>query len=325
MTAGALARRGFSDSTRALRLMTEAGLDARADTAVIDALAAAPDPDQALLGLIRVLESDPDPAEVLDVLREESDLRARLSKVLGTSPALTDHLVRHPGDWRELRGADAARSPEPDELRRGLLHTVGADPHSAAPAADPAVVGDGTSETLRHTLRVAYRRRLLRLAGRDLTGLCTVDEAAAELADLAASMLDASLAVARAEQPEDAALCRLAVIGMGKCGGRELNYVSDVDVVFVAEPAGPADPGAPVDEQAAMRAATRLATAMMRIPSETDAEGALWEVDPALRPEGRNGPLVRSVSGHLSYYERWAKTWEFQALLKARPIAGDAG
>ncbi|MES0834207.1 MULTISPECIES: bifunctional [glutamine synthetase] adenylyltransferase/[glutamine synthetase]-adenylyl-L-tyrosine phosphorylase [Nocardiopsidaceae] len=325
MTAGALARRGFSDSTRALRLMTEAGLDARADTAVIDALAAAPDPDQALLGLIRVLESDPDPAEVLDVLREESDLRARLSKVLGTSPALTDHLVRHPGDWRELRGADAARSPEPDELRRGLLHTVGADPHSAAPAADPAVVGDGTSETLRHTLRVAYRRRLLRLAGRDLTGLCTVDEAAAELADLAASMLDASLAVARAEQPEDAALCRLAVIGMGKCGGRELNYVSDVDVVFVAEPAGSADPGAPVDEQAAMRAATRLATAMMRIPSETDAEGALWEVDPALRPEGRNGPLVRSVSGHLSYYERWAKTWEFQALLKARPIAGDAG
>jgi glutamate-ammonia-ligase adenylyltransferase len=324
MTAGALARRGFSDSTRALRLMAEAGLDARADTAVIDALAAAPDPDQALLGLIRVLESDPDPAEVLDVLREESDLRARLSKVLGTSPALTDHLVRHPGDWRELRGADAARSPEPDELRRGLLHTVGADPHSAAPAADPAVVGDGTSETLRHTLRVAYRRRLLRLAGRDLTGLCTVDEAAAELADLAASMLDASLAVARAEQPEDAALCRLAVIGMGKCGGRELNYVSDVDVVFVAEPAGSADPGAPVDEQAAMRAATRLATAMMRIPSETDAEGALWEVDPALRPEGRNGPLVRSVSGHLSYYERWAKTWEFQALLKARPIAGDA-
>ncbi|MEE2040346.1 bifunctional [glutamine synthetase] adenylyltransferase/[glutamine synthetase]-adenylyl-L-tyrosine phosphorylase [Nocardiopsis sp. CT-R113] len=325
MTAGALARRGFSDSTRALRLMTEAGLDARADTAVIDALSAAPDPDQALLGLIRVLESDPDPAEVLDVLREEHDLRDRLGRVLGTSPALTDHLVRHPGDWRELRGADAARSPEPDELRRGLLHTVGADPHSAAPTADPAVVEDGTCEALRHTLRVAYRRRVLRLAGRDLTGLCTVDEAAAELADLAASMLDAALAVARAEQPEDAALCRLAVIGMGKCGGRELNYVSDVDVVFVAEPAEPSGPDVPVDDQAAMRAATRLATTMMRIPSETDAEGALWEVDPALRPEGRNGPLVRSVAGHLSYYERWAKTWEFQALLKARPIAGDAG
>uniref|UniRef100_UPI000E3E3188 bifunctional [glutamine synthetase] adenylyltransferase/[glutamine synthetase]-adenylyl-L-tyrosine phosphorylase n=1 Tax=Nocardiopsis sp. TNDT3 TaxID=2249354 RepID=UPI000E3E3188 len=334
MTAGALARRGFSDSTRALCLVEEAGLDARADTEIIGSLAAAPDPDQALLGLIRILESDPDPADLLDALREDRELRARLCRVLGTSTALADHLVRHPGDWRELRGADAARSPGPEEVRRGLLHIVGADPHSPAPTADPAVVGDGSSEDLRHVLRVAYRRRVLRLAGRDLTGLCTVDEVAGELADLAASLLDASLAVARAEHPEDAALCRLAVIGMGKCGGRELNYVSDVDVVFVAEPAvaGDADEdagagpgsGEPVDEQAAMRAATRLATAMMRIPAETDAEGALWEVDPALRPEGRNGPLVRPLSGHRAYYERWAKTWEFQALLKARPIAGDA-
>ncbi|MCP3016810.1 bifunctional [glutamine synthetase] adenylyltransferase/[glutamine synthetase]-adenylyl-L-tyrosine phosphorylase [Nocardiopsis dassonvillei] len=334
MTAGALARRGFSDSTRALRLVEEAGLDARADSEVIGSLAAAPDPDQALLGLIRVLESDPDPADLLDALREDRELRARLCRVLGTSTALADHLVRHPGDWRELRGADAARSPGTEEVRRGLLHTVGADPHSPAPTADPAVVGDGSPEDLRHVLRVAYRRRVLRLAGRDLTGLCTVDEVAGELADLAASLLDASLAVARAEHPEDAALCRLAVIGMGKCGGRELNYVSDVDVVFVAEPvvAGEADEdagagpgsGEPVDEQAAMRAATRLATAMMRVPAETDAEGALWEVDPALRPEGRNGPLVRPLSGHRAYYERWAKTWEFQALLKARPIAGDA-
>ncbi|WP_017572669.1 bifunctional [glutamine synthetase] adenylyltransferase/[glutamine synthetase]-adenylyl-L-tyrosine phosphorylase, partial [Nocardiopsis halotolerans] len=324
MTAGALARRGFSDSTRALRLMEEAGLDARADTDVIGALAAAPDPDQALLGLLRVLEADSDPAEVLDALREDRELRSRLCLVLGSSSALADHLVRHPGDWRELRGADAARSPEPEEVRRGLMHTVGADPHSPAPTADLAVVGDGSVTDLRHLLRVAYRRRVLRLAGRDLSGLCTVDEVAAELADLAAALLDAALAVARAEHPGDAELCRLAVIGMGKCGGRELNYVSDVDVVFVAEPVGDGGSEEPVDDQAAMRAATRLATAMMRVPSATDAEGLLWEVDPALRPEGRNGPLVRPLSGHRVYYERWAKTWEFQALLKARPIAGDA-
>ncbi|KOX23621.1 bifunctional [glutamine synthetase] adenylyltransferase/[glutamine synthetase]-adenylyl-L-tyrosine phosphorylase [Nocardiopsis sp. NRRL B-16309] len=323
MTAGALARRGFSDSTRALRLMTGAGLDAGADTDVISDLAAAPDPDQALLGLIRILEISPDPDEMLTALREDPDLRGRLCRVLGASTALTDHLVRHPGDWRELRGADAARSPEPEELRHGLLHTVGADPNARSPHADPAVSEDGSPHALKHVLRVAYRRRVLRLAGRDLTGLCTVDQVAAELADLAAATLDAALAVARAEFPEDAERCRLAVIGMGKCGGRELNYVSDVDVVFVAEPTE--EPGAdrPVDDQAAMRSATRLATAMMRIPSETDAEGTLWEVDPALRPEGKNGPLVRPLSGHVAYYERWAKTWEFQALLKARPIAGD--
>lgn len=110
---------------------------------------------------------------------------------------------------------------------------------------------------------------------------------------------------------------------MGKCGGHELNYVSDVDVIFVAEPAPGAD-GEPGDETKALRAATRLASHLMRICSETTVEGSIWPVDANLRPEGRNGPLVRTLSSHLAYYQRWAKTWEFQALLKARPVAGDA-
>ena len=82
-----------------------------------------------------------------------------------------------------------------------------------------------------------YRRLLLRLASRDLAHHLGVDDAAAELSDLAAGTLDAALAVARAKVGEDATRCRLAVIAMGKCGGHELNYVSDVDVIFVAEPA----------------------------------------------------------------------------------------
>jgi uncharacterized OB-fold protein len=93
---------------------------------------------------------------------------------------------------------------------------------------------------------------------------------------------------------------------MGKCGGRELNYVSDVDVVFVAEPA----------ERTA--AATRLAAEVMRVGRE-----AFFEVDAALRPEGKQGPLVRTLDSHTTYYRRWARTWEFQALLKARPLCGD--
>ncbi|MGA8210811.1 MAG: bifunctional [glutamine synthetase] adenylyltransferase/[glutamine synthetase]-adenylyl-L-tyrosine phosphorylase, partial [Nocardioidaceae bacterium] len=117
----------------------------------------------------------------------------------------------------------------------------------------------------------------------------------------------------------DAALgTRLAVVAMGKCGGHELNYVSDVDVIFVAEPV----PGH--DDQASMRAATQLASQLMRICAEHTREGTLWPVDAALRPEGRSGPLVRSLASHQSYYEKWARTWEFQALLKARPVAGDA-
>src|SRR5450759_5995793 len=107
---------------------------------------------------------------------------------------------------------------------------------------------------------------------------------------------------------------------MGKCGGHELNYVSDVDVIFVAEPAS----GDAADETAALTVGTQVATALMRACSANTAEGTLWPVDAALRPEGKNGPLVRTVAGHLHYSKRWAKRWEFQALLKARTVAGDA-
>ena len=166
-------------------------------------------------------------------------------------------------------------------------------------------------------LRVAYRGAVLRLAARDLTGSVEVSDVAAELADLAAGTLEAALAVARAGLPAGAAPCRLAVIAMGKCGGQELNYASDVDVIFVAE----AEPGQ--DELAALRTASTLAAALMRVCSANTAEGTIWPVDAALRPEGKAGPLVRTLASHVAYYERWARTWEFQALLKARPVAGD--
>ena len=162
-----------------------------------------------------------------------------------------------------------------------------------------------------------YHRLLLRLASRDLAHHLGVDDAAAELSDLAAGTLDAALAVARAQGRRGAASCRLAVIAMGKCGGHELNYVSDVDVIFVAEPAEGHD------EQQAMRAATQLASTMMQVCSDHTREGTIWPVDANLRPEGKSGPLVRTLASHSGYYERWAKTWEFQALLKARPVAGD--
>jgi glutamate-ammonia-ligase adenylyltransferase len=161
-------------------------------------------------------------------------------------------------------------------------------------------------------LRAAYRRCLLTLAARDLSGTMAVEDVAAELADLASATLSAGLAVALATLPEDVPPVRLAVVGMGKCGGRELNYVSDVDVVFVAEPVAGAD------EHAALQAATTLASRMIGVCGQV-----AWPVDAALRPEGKAGPLVRTLASHSAYYQRWAKTWEFQALLKARPVAGD--
>ncbi|MBC6461594.1 bifunctional [glutamine synthetase] adenylyltransferase/[glutamine synthetase]-adenylyl-L-tyrosine phosphorylase [Actinomadura sp. HBU206391] len=308
-----LARLGFSDATRAQRLLadTESETGITVADELIDALGATADPDLALSGLLRLLAgSGEGTARLLATFAREPRTRERVLAVLGVSAALGNHLALHPEHWTVLAGDEALRPPETGTLRADLLRAVGADPGAASPYAR-----DASPDTL-VALRVEYRRHLLHLAGRDLTGICAVDEVAAELSDLAAAALEAALAIARVETP-DADHCRLAVIGMGKCGGRELNYVSDVDVIFVAEPA----PGAP--EEAALRTATRLASALMRACSASTPEGNLWEVDPALRPEGKAGPLVRTLASHRAYYERWAKTWEFQALLKARPLAGD--
>ncbi|MFD5079348.1 bifunctional [glutamine synthetase] adenylyltransferase/[glutamine synthetase]-adenylyl-L-tyrosine phosphorylase [Streptomyces sp. NPDC058371] len=296
-----LLRHGFTDPSAAERLLDSAELGpVRDDPVLLDALGATADPDLALLGLVRLVEAQDGHTaqrELLDTLIAAKPLRDRLLGVLGASTALADHLARHPRDWQALVTYEPQDlHPGVEEFERGL-----------AEATDPVA------------LRVAYRRCLLSIAARDVCGTTDVAETAAELADLATATLRAALAVAHAAAPDDAALCRLAVIAMGKCGGHELNYVSDVDVIFVGEAVEGADEGK------AIQAASRLAAHMMRICSETTVEGSIWPVDANLRPEGRNGPLVRTLSSHLAYYQRWAKTWEFQALLKARPVAGDLG
>ncbi len=330
-----LARFGFGDGERAARLLSDPSLglwdlernepaDPEAGT-VVSALARAGDPDLAVLSLSRLVESldradrsGGQAAGLLAGLRGSPLLRARLLSVLGASSGLADHLVANPDDWKVLDDDEDGvprdgERPSPRRLERDLLAAVGADPDDppwgvrlgkAAPDASPDRVT---------ALRLAYRRAVLSLAGRDLGHGLSADEVAAELADIAAAVLTAGLAIAVAEQPADAAPCRLSVIGLGKCGGRELNYVSDVDVVFVGEPVDPSD-----SESAAVSSAARVAAALMRICKE-----AAWEVDAALRPEGKRGPLVRTVAGHRAYYEQWASTWEFQALLKMRPVAGD--
>ena len=283
--------------------------------AVLAALAGAADPDLALTGLARLAGAANDPEGLYQALRDEPDFRGRLAAVLGVSAGLADHLARHPEDADTLRG-DIGR-PEPAELRQQMLRAVGANPRLAEPiAAGPAAAGPEPVAAL----AAAYRRRLLHLAARDLTGAATVDEVGEELADLAAAVLEAALAVARSELPggvQAAAPCRLAVVAMGKCGGRELNYASDVDVIFVAEPVRDGD------ETAALATAGRLAAGLIGVCARSTPEGSIVPVDPNLRPEGRSGPLVRTLASHRVYYERWAKTWEFQALLKARPVAGD--
>jgi glutamate-ammonia-ligase adenylyltransferase len=305
---------GFADAARAERLLlTDLGITAaelRTDVVVI-ALAAVADPDLALSGLARLFAATDSPDALRTELRGEQDFRDRLTAVLGVSAGLADHLARHPEDCAVLRGT--VSRPGPAELREDMLTAVGAIPADAIGAENP--VACGTEPTA--TLAAAYRRRLLHLAARDMTGVTTVDAVAEELADIAAAVLEAALAVARAELSPKAVPCRLAVLAMGKCGGRELNYASDVDVIFVAEPVKDED------ETAALATASKLAAGLIGVCARSTPEGSIFPVDPNLRPEGRAGPLVRTLASHRAYYERWAKTWEFQALLKARPVAGD--
>ncbi|HEY0815701.1 MAG TPA: bifunctional [glutamine synthetase] adenylyltransferase/[glutamine synthetase]-adenylyl-L-tyrosine phosphorylase [Pseudonocardia sp.] len=273
---------------------------------VMWALARSPDPDLALRGVERLVAAVPDRTAFDAAIRAEVGLRGRLLALLGSSTTLADHLVVNPDRWHRLRGEPHGPKGDPTAT---LLAAVGADPDAPPAGAPGGTRARLTGSAAVQALRIAYRDELVVLAGADLAAVSEpelpvldVEDVAARLADLAAAALQAALAVAAAEAQRDPG--RLAVIAMGKCGGRELNYVSDVDVVFVAEPA---------DMDAA-----RFAGRMMRILGES-----CFEVDPNLRPEGRQGALVRTLDGHVSYYKRWAKTWEFQALLKARPVAGD--
>ena len=312
--ASRLVRLGIVSVDRAEKILQRPAValvlgDTELQTDLLANLSGVADPDLALVMLERFFEHCDSAAKAS--FQVDQDFRGRLLDILGMSEALGDFLVRHPSQVDVLAdGETLSRAPIAAEVRARLLLAVGAVPGSAL-----AIARDDSTDTL-NALRIAYRRELLGIASRDLSQLAPMKMVAAWLSDLADAVLDSALAIARAGLPDDSADCRLAVIGMGKCGGQELNYVSDVDVIFVAEPVDS-------DEDSALRTATLLATGMMRACNESTREGRIWEVDANLRPEGRQGALVRTINSHVDYYQRWAKTWEFQALLKARAAAGD--
>ena len=297
-----LARLGFAD-LGAARDALEAMPDA---VATMFALAADPDQALRLAGVLRAAAP-----QAMDAILKDLAATERLIRVLGASSGLASFLERHPEHLAVFR-APLGAPADADVVGAVLLAAV-----------------DGVEgEAAWNALRTAYRAELVRLAAWDLEqpdGSAIVDRVAAGLADLAGAALDASLALARRSlsssaspraatrfPAEEVATTPLAIIGMGKSGARELNYLSDVDVIFVTE-------GSDRD----VEIATALARETMRGLAEIALEPPLWEVDANLRPEGKDGALVRTLDSHFAYYERWAKSWEFQALLKARPLAGD--
>ena len=313
-------------SPRAVSDLTWLGWWNSASVEVLWALSGAADADLALNSLYRLMVALDDHQgnhdDIDHAIRTDPVFRVRLFALLGASSVLGDHLIANPTTWHLLRH-DA---PTRRDMLRELLGCIGAAP--AGLVGDTATdtldnvgtyraAGTGTTcTTIETTLKQTYRPLLMRIAAIDLAGTSPENSrrvgqpevplgtVTAQLADLADAALTAALAVAiRHVYGDNPVESQLAVIAMGKCGARELNYISDVDVVFVAEPAD--------------AAATRVASELIRIGSH-----CFFEVDAALRPEGKHGALVRTLESHVTYYRRWAETWEFQALLKHRPMTG---
>jgi glutamate-ammonia-ligase adenylyltransferase len=310
-----LAALGFANPDRAmahLRALT-AGLSRRATVlramlpVMLPWLAEAPDPDGGLAALRVLAERLGDRAALLGMLRDNPATAELLCTVLGASRLLGDLLARHPELLIAMADEGGLAAPRPvGELTAEATAIVGR--HQ-----DPAAAWDG--------LRRFKRRELVRVAVRDLAGRAAVEDVGAELTALAEACLEAGLQVAARTVAEDAGglgglPLRLAVLGMGKLGGGELNYVSDLDVVFCHQPAA-------ADAEEAGRLALRVVRELLAGLSAVTPEGTCFRVDADLRPEGRNGPLSRTLASYQAYWERWAQPWELQALIKARPVAGD--
>ena len=282
-----LARVGFLDLSGARELLVSNGFDSEWFTVAASA-------DNALRWLSRLADSS---RAFLDEVLTVPEHRAALIRVLGVSDGLAEFLVRKPS------ALDRVIPPESLPTEADYR-----DAFSGAESADD--------------IRLCYREHLVTIASWDLSqqdASSIVHLVGAALADLAGAVLDAALQLAKDKVDAPANIkdnTVLTIVGMGKAGARELNYVSDVDVIFVCDARG-------IDSNDAVDVATKWARSIVATVSEPSLEPALWELDTNLRPEGAKGALVRTLESHVAYYERWAENWEFQAMLKARPMAGD--
>jgi len=289
-----LARNGFSELSAAKTRLESLGLDA-------GLFAHAGDPDYALQAWERLVETCPD---VISALEKKPHRVSHLVALLGASTGVAEFLRRHPEQIAAVVESSTPPAPRQEFVRKLAL-----------------AVGDQRGEQATTALRVGYRVELAALALYDVLHpepISIVHRVAKGLADLADAALEVALSIARTELGLSDAEVPLAIIGMGKAGATELNYLSDVDVIYVTEA-----PDAQRSDQVVAQA-TQLAQATQRIIMEFGVEPGLWEVDANLRPEGKDGALVRTLDSHVAYYQRWASDWEFQALIKARPMAGSA-
>ncbi len=301
-----LAPIGFADWRAALRLLRSLSPDEGSRVALagclsdlLQALSVTGNPDRALSAFERFAAVHEDRPALYDTLTDQPRSVETLVTVFSGSQFLTEILFRQPAYLAEVLTDFRRLAEQKSEARFDAEAAVA----FAAGAASTASQGGKPLDALRRF----QRRELLRIGACDLLGLFDMPTVAAQLSHLADSLIRACLTVAETEA--GVSTDGFVVLAMGKLGGEELNYSSDVDLLFVAM----------LEPTAYLRLAERLIDALTRA---TD-EGFLYRVDMRLRPWGSSGALVSSLDGHIRYLAKPARLWEKQALLKARVVAGD--
>ena len=297
--ATALASFGFADADRtraAVRELTR-GLTRSSRMMqqllplVLDWLSTSPDPDLGLLGLRKLASGEQRTMELANAFRDSPEVARRLCQLLGTSGLLGDVLAANPDLIVRLGDVDRLQT-----LDHGALVD------SAERALDWRTDVDDRQQALRR-----WRgRHLLGVAARDVFGAADVVAVGADLGVLAEASVAAALASLESEVP-------FAVVALGRFAGGELSYASDLDVLFVHEGSTPAD----------HEEGLRVASGLRRFLDGPTPAQRIYVIDSDLRPEGRQGALSRTIDGYATYYDRWALTWERQAMARARPVAGD--
>lgn len=274
------------------------------------------DPDTALVRLERYLDASFDPAMDLRLMHEAPSYAVTLVTILDQSHYLTDILCRNSQFmlwlWQEAE-LDKARNR--GECLEELLGQI-----AAFDRFEPQC----------QSLRRYKRREFLRIAARDIVRHKSLASVTEDLSNLADASIETALTIARPEllrrygepRQADGAPARFCVLALGKLGGRELNFSSDIDLLFIYSGEGETTGG---ESKAVSNAEyyQKLGERLIRALTEVTSEGRVFRVDMRLRPHGKLAPLAVSIEGAVAYYESVGAAWERQALIKARPAAGD--
>jgi glutamate-ammonia-ligase adenylyltransferase len=274
--------RGFSRASRLMQQLLPL---------LFEWLSEGPDPDLGLLGLRSLSTGQHRRDHLLAVFRESPEAARRLCLLLGTSADFNRGLERHPDLLADLADGTAVVARSREDLQSQAKRSLG---------------WRSTEEERRHALDQLRQVEWLRVAAGEALGLTDVVATERGLTALAEAVLQTAVDEVSPSVP-------FAVVAMGRFGGAELTYASDLDVLLVFDGDHPAEASAAED------AAERL---LRYLNGDTPAN-RLWTLDLALRPEGRQGPLARSLAAYQTYYDRWAKLWERHALLRGRFVAGD--